>query len=75
MIVFVSNNISVISWWPVLLVEETGGPRVLNQPICVKKGKIYAGYGIRNTSRMHMNVFKYFECELKRTKCENNKIF
>jgi hypothetical protein len=21
------NNISVISWWPVLLVEETGGPR------------------------------------------------
>jgi hypothetical protein len=20
------NNISVISWWPVLLVEETGGP-------------------------------------------------
>jgi hypothetical protein len=21
------NNISVISWWSVLLVEETGGPR------------------------------------------------
>ena len=45
------------------------------QPTCVKKGKIYAGYEIRNTSRMHMNVFKYFECELKRTKNILNIVF
>ena len=27
------NNISVISWWSVLLVEETGGPRENHRPI------------------------------------------
>ena len=27
------NNISVISWWPVLLVEETGGPGENHQPV------------------------------------------
>jgi len=26
------NNISVISWWSVLLVEETGGPRKNHRP-------------------------------------------
>ena len=26
------NNISAISWWSVLLIEETGVPRVNNQP-------------------------------------------
>ena len=29
------NNISVISWWSVLLVEETGGPRK-KPPTCHK---------------------------------------
>jgi len=27
------NNISVISWWSVLLVEETGGPRENHRPV------------------------------------------
>jgi hypothetical protein len=27
------NNISVISWWSVLLVEETGGPGENHQPV------------------------------------------
>jgi hypothetical protein len=27
------NNISVISWQPVLLVEETGGPGENHQPV------------------------------------------
>ena len=27
------NNISVISWWPVLLVEETGVPRENHRPV------------------------------------------
>ena len=27
------NNISVISWGPVLLVEETGEPRENNRPV------------------------------------------
>jgi hypothetical protein len=27
------NNISVISWWPVLLVEETGGPGENHKPV------------------------------------------
>jgi hypothetical protein len=26
------NNVSVISWWSVLFVEETGVPRENNQP-------------------------------------------
>ena len=29
------NNISVISWWSVLLVEETVGPRENHQPVQV----------------------------------------
>jgi hypothetical protein len=27
------NNISVISWWPVLLVEETGVPGENDRPV------------------------------------------
>jgi len=27
------NNISVISWWSVLLAEETGGPRENHRPV------------------------------------------
>jgi hypothetical protein len=27
------NNISVISWWTVLLVEEAGGPRENHRPV------------------------------------------
>jgi hypothetical protein len=27
------NNISVISWWSVLLVEETGGPGENHRPV------------------------------------------
>ena len=27
------NNISVISWWLVLLMEETGGPRENHRPV------------------------------------------
>jgi len=27
------NNISAISWWSVLLVEETGGPGENHQPV------------------------------------------
>ena len=27
------NNILVISWWSVLLVEETGGPRENHRPV------------------------------------------
>ena len=27
------NNISVIAWWSVLLVEETGGPGENHQPV------------------------------------------
>jgi hypothetical protein len=27
------NNISVISWWSILLVEETGGPRENHRPV------------------------------------------
>jgi hypothetical protein len=34
------NHISVISWWSVLLVEETGVPGK-NQPTCCKSDKLY----------------------------------
>ena len=27
------NNISIISWWKVLLVEETGGPGENHRPV------------------------------------------
>jgi hypothetical protein len=27
------NNISAISWWSVLLVEETGGPEENHEPV------------------------------------------
>ena len=30
------NNISVISWWSVLLVEETGVPGENHRPTCCK---------------------------------------
>jgi len=31
------NNISVISWWSVLLVEETGGPGEIHRPDTCRK--------------------------------------
>ena len=30
------SNISVLSWGPVLLVEETGVPREMHQPAAIK---------------------------------------
>jgi hypothetical protein len=35
------NNISVISWWSVLLVEETGGPGKNHQPVSQVTDKLY----------------------------------
>jgi hypothetical protein len=35
------NNISVISWWPVLLVEETGVPRENHRPVASNWQKLY----------------------------------
>ena len=40
------NNISVIPWWSVLLVEETGAPR--GKPLtCRKSDKLYRVGGIQ----------------------------
>jgi hypothetical protein len=33
------NNISIISWWSVLLVEETGVPGENQQPVVTKDWK------------------------------------
>jgi hypothetical protein len=35
------NNISVISWWSVLLMEETGGPEEKHRPVASLTGKLY----------------------------------
>ena len=35
------NNISDISWRPVLLMEETGGPKEIHRPVASQKTRKY----------------------------------
>jgi hypothetical protein len=54
------NNISVISWWSVLLMEETGGPGENNRPI--------ASYGqILSHNVVHLALIEFRTCN--RTDC------
>jgi hypothetical protein len=43
------NNISVISWWSVLLVEETGGPGENHRPVFC-----YTGDTMNNISHISL---------------------
>ena len=56
------NNISIISWWPVSLVEETGVPGEKKRKLCIKttpKKFLQFSYWVAENN-IHLQIHKTY---------------